>query len=294
MSTYHLKNLLSPRSLALIGASPRRGSVGRAILHNIRKAGFKGEFGLVNTHYADIDGIAAVGSLGGLPFVPELVVITAPAAAVAGLIDEAGKLGTAGALIIPAGLGHGAGSLADAAERAAQKHGMRLIGPNCLGVMMPAANLNASFSAHMPVAGNLALISQSGAIAAGMVDWAAQRGVGFSGIVSIGDQLDVDIADLLDYYAMDGKTRAILLYVESIKDARKFMSAARAAARIKPVVVVKSGRMAQGAKAAATHTGALAGSDAVYVCGCRISASCSTAPRRSGVSSRLRENGWRS
>ncbi len=264
MSTYRLKNLLSPRSLALIGASPRRGSVGRAILHNIRKAGFKGEFGLVNTHYADIDGIAAVGSLGGLPFVPELVVITAPAAAVAGIIDEAGKLGTAGALIIPAGLGHGAGSLADAAERAAQKHGMRLIGPNCLGVMMPAANLNASFSAHMPVAGNLALISQSGAIAAGMVDWAAQRGVGFSGIVSIGDQLDVDIADLLDYYAMDGKTRAILLYVESIKDARKFMSAARAAARIKPVVVVKSGRMAQGAKAAATHTGALAGSDAVY------------------------------
>jgi acetyltransferase len=264
MSTYRLKNLLSPRSLALIGASPRRGSVGRAILHNIHKAGFKGEFGLVNPHYADIDGIAAVGSLGKLPFVPELVVITAPARAVAGIIEEAGKLGTAGALIIPAGLGHGAGSLADAAERAAQKYGMRLIGPNCLGVMMPAANLNASFSAHMPVAGNLALISQSGAIAAGMVDWAAQRGVGFSGIVSIGDQLDVDIADLLDYYAMDGKTRAILLYVESIKDARKFMSAARAAARIKPVVVVKSGRMAQGAKAAATHTGALAGSDAVY------------------------------
>ena len=264
MSTYRLKNLLSPRSLALIGASPRRGSVGRAILHNIHKAGFKGEFGLVNTHYADIDGIAAVASLDSLPFVPELAVITAPAAAVAGIIDEAGKLGTAGALIIPAGLGHGAGALADAAERAAQKYGMRLIGPNCLGIMMPAANLNASFSAHMPVAGNLALISQSGAIAAGMVDWAAQRGVGFSGIVSIGDQLDVDIADLLDYYAMDGKTRAILLYVESVKDARKFMSAARAAARIKPVVVVKSGRMAQGAKAAATHTGALAGSDAVH------------------------------
>src|SRR5438876_665959 len=141
---------------------------------------------------------------------------------------------------------------------------MRLIGPNCLGIMMPGVNLNASFSAHTPGAGNLALISQSGAIATGMVDWAAPRGVGFSGIVSIGDQLDVDIADLLDYFALDIKTRAILLYVEAIKDARKFMSAARAAARIKPVVVVKSGRMAQGAKAAATHTGALAGSDAVY------------------------------
>src|SRR5258705_8062748 len=190
--------------------------------------------------------------------------MTAPAAAVAGIIDEAGKLGAAGALIIPAGLGHGMGSLAEAAERAAQKYGMTLIGPNCLGIMMPGANLNASFAAHMPRSGNLALISQSGAIAAGMVDWAAQRGVGFSGIVSIGDQLDVDIADLLDYFALDSKTRAILLYIEAIKDARKFMSAARAAARIKPVVVVKSGRMAQGAKAAATHTGALAGSDAVY------------------------------
>ncbi len=264
MSTYRLKNLLSPRSLALVGASPRQGSVGRAILANIHKAKFKGEFGLVNSRYAEIDGIAAVGSLGKLPFVPELVVMTAPAAAIPDLIDDAGQRGAAGAVIITAGLGHGAGSPAERAERAAHKYGMRLIGPNCLGIMMPGANLNASFAAHMPCAGNLALISQSGAIATGMVEWAAPRAVGFSGIVSIGDQLDVDIADLLDYFAMDGKTRAILLYVEAIKDARKFMSAARAAARIKPVVVVKSGRMALGAKAAATHTGALAGSDAVY------------------------------
>src|ERR1700730_12054690 len=264
MSTFHLKNLLSPRSVALVGASPRQTSVGRAILGNIHKAKFKGDFGLVNTHYAEIDGIATVSSIGKLPFVPELVVITAPATAIPGLVDEAGARGAAGALLVTAGLGHGPGSLADAAQRAAHKYGMRLIGPNCLGIMMPGVTLNASFSAHMPCAGNLALISQSGAIAAGMVDWAAQRGVGFSGIVSIGDELDVDIADLLDYFALDGKTRAILLYVEAIKDARKFMSAARAAARIKPVVVVKSGRMAQGAKAAATHTGALAGSDAVY------------------------------
>jgi acetyltransferase len=264
MSTYRLKNLLSPRSVALVGASPRQGSVGRAILANLQKAEFKGELGLVNPRHAEIEGVAAVSSLGKLPFVPELVVITAPPTAIAGLIDEAGKRGAAGALVITAGLGRGEGSLAEAAERAAHQYGMRLIGPNCLGVMMPGANLNASFSAHMPRPGNLALISQSGAIAAGMVDWATQRAVGFSGIVSIGDQLDVDIADLLDYFAMDGKTRAILLYVEAIKDARKFMSAARAAARIKPVVVVKSGRMAQGAKAAATHTGALAGSDAVY------------------------------
>jgi acetyltransferase len=264
MSTYHLNNTLSPRSVALVGASPRETSVGRAIVSNIHKAKFKGEFGIVNTHYAEIDGIPTIESIGKLPFVPELVVITAPASAIPALVEEAGARGAVGALIITSGLGHGAGSLADATQRAAQKYGMRLIGPNCLGIIMPGAHLNASFSAHMPRQGNLALISQSGAIATGMVDWAAQRGVGFSGIVSIGDQLDVDFADLLDYFALDGKTRAILLYVEAIKDARKFMSAARAAARIKPVVVVKSGRMAQGAKAAATHTGALAGSDAVY------------------------------
>ena len=264
MSTYHLKDLLSPKSVALIGASPRQTSVGRAILRNIHKANFKGQFGLVNTHYAEIDGVSTVDRIGKLPFVPELVVITTPATTIPDLVEQAGGRGVPGALIITSGLGHGAGSLAEAVERAAHKYGMRLIGPNCLGIMMPGANLNASFAAHMPCAGNLALISQSGAIATGMVEWAAQRAVGFSGVVSIGDQLDVDISDLLDYFAMDGKTRAILLYVEAIKDARKFMSAARAAARIKPVVVVKSGRMAQGAKAAATHTGALAGSDAVY------------------------------
>src|SRR3984893_11132954 len=302
MSTYRLKNLLSPRSLALVGGSPRQGSVGRAILANIHKAKFKGEFGLVNSHYAEIDGIATVAGLGKLPFVPELVVMTAPAAAIPGLIDDAGQRGAAGAVIITAGLGHGAGSLAEQAERAARKSGMRLIGPNCLGIMMPGASLNASFAAHMPCAGNLALISQSGAIATGMVEWAAQRAVGFSGIVSIGDQLDVDIADLLDYFAMDGKTRAILLYIEAIKDSRKFMSAARAAARIKPVVVVKSGRMAQGAKAAATppaHWPDRTRSTTPHSvvpgsCGYLICASCSTVPRRWGVSNSLRESGWRS
>ena len=211
MSTYRLKNLLSPRSVALVGGSPRQTSVGRAILRNIKNAKFKGEFGIVNQHYAEIDGVATVDTLDKLPFAPELVVITAPATAIPGLIDQAGKRGAAGALMVSSGLGHGAGSLAEAAENAARQYGMRLIGPNCLGIMMPGASLNASFAAHMPCAGNLALISQSGAIASGMVEWAAQRSVGFTGIVSIGDQLDVDIADLLDYFALDGKTRAILL-----------------------------------------------------------------------------------
>jgi acetyltransferase len=133
---------------------------------------------------------------------------------------------------------------------------MRLVGPNCLGVLAPPIRLNASFAASTPQLGDLALVSQSGAIATGLVEWAALHGIGFSGIVSIGDSIDVDFADLLDHFAVDRNTRAILLYVESVRDARKFMSAARAAARAKPVLVLKSGRHAAGANAAMTHTGA--------------------------------------
>jgi len=264
MSTYRLSTVLAPRSVALVGASPRQGSLGAAILKNILEGGFAGEFGIVNPRYGEIDGMKVVSHIDRLPFAPELVVVTAPAREIPGIIDAAGKRGAAGAVIISAGLGHGPGSIAEATDRAARAHRMRLIGPNCLGLMMPAVKLNASFAARMPGRGNLALISQSGAIAAGMVDWAAQKSVGFSGIVSIGDQLDVDIADLLDYFAFDRDTGAILLYIEAVRDARKFMSAARAAARVKPIVGVKSGRMAQGARAAATHTGALAGADDVY------------------------------
>jgi acetyltransferase len=264
MSTYNLDRLFAPRSVAVVGASPRPGSLGAAVLGNLLEAGFAGEIGIVNPRYGEIAGKPVVPSIDRLPFVPDLVVITAPANAIPALVKEAGQVGAAGCIIISAGLGHGEGSLAAEVERVARAHHIRLIGPNCLGAIMPRAKLNASFSARMPLPGDLALISQSGAIAAAMIDWGGQRSVGFSGIVSVGDQLDVDLADLLDYFALDISTRAILMYVESIGDARKFMSAARAAARVKPVVVVKAGRKAQGAKAAATHTGALAGADAVY------------------------------
>jgi acetyltransferase len=264
MSTYRLEKLFSPRSIALAGASPRDGSVGRKILHNLRAAGFAGPIHLVNPNHREIDGIVTVAHFDQLPEIPDLAVIAAPASAVPRVVAAAGVKGCAGAVIITAGLGHGPGSLAQAAAQAARAHGLRLIGPNCLGVMVPGARLNASFAASAPHAGDLALVSQSGAIAAGMIEWAASKKIGFSAVLSLGDQIDVDIADCLDYLALDRATRAILLYVESIGDARKFMSAARAAARAKPVVVVKSGRHAQGARAAATHTGALAGSDAVY------------------------------
>lgn len=264
MSTYRLDKLFAPRSVAVVGASPRENSLGRVVIRNLRSAPFGGPVHLVNPHYAEIDGIASVKSIRAVPAVPDLVVITVPPAMVPQTVADAGEKGVAAAIVITAGLGHGQGSLAAAAEKAARAHGLRLIGPNCLGVMVPGQKLNATFATRMAHPGDLALIAQSGAIAAGMVEWAAQRNIGFSAVVSIGDQIDVDFGDLLDHFAVDRETRAILLYVESINHARKFMSAARAAARTKPVVVVKAGRHAQGARAAATHTGALAGSDAVY------------------------------
>ncbi|HEX3936888.1 MAG TPA: bifunctional acetate--CoA ligase family protein/GNAT family N-acetyltransferase [Xanthobacteraceae bacterium] len=264
MSVYRLDKVFSPRSVAVVGASPRDKSPGHAVLKNLRAGGFAGDIYLVNPHYDAIEGIRAVKSYGDLPGAPDLAVIAVPPPAVAPTIAAAGAKGTGAAIILTSGLGHGPGSLAETCERAARATGLRLVGPNCLGVLVPAVKLNASFAASLPRAGDLALISQSGAIASGLVAWGAVRGVGFSGVVSIGDSIDVDFADLLDHFALDRATRAILLYIESIKDARKFMSAARAAARAKPVLVVKSGRHAQGAKAAMTHTGALAGSDAVY------------------------------
>jgi len=264
MSTYRLEKAFAPRSIALVGASPRESSVGRKVLVNLKAGGFAGALSLVNPEYREIEGVRSVPSIEQLPDVPDLLVIAAPPQFVAPAVASAGARGCPAAVIITAGLGHGAGSHAAATLEAARVHGLRLIGPNCLGVMVPGIGLNASFAAHPPHKGDLALISQSGAIAAGLVEWAASRKVGFSAIVSLGDQVDVDIGDCLDYFALDRATRAILLYVEAVRDARKFMSAARAAARAKPVVVVKSGRHAQGARAAATHTGAMAGSDAVY------------------------------
>jgi acetyltransferase len=264
MGTYRLDRLFAPRSVALIGGSPRERSVGRSILKNIRDAGFSGHVGLINPKYSQIEGVVAVKSLTDLPITPDLVVIATPPASVPELIAATGAGGCAAAIVLTAGLGHGPGSLAEAAEQAARMHGLRIVGPNCLGVLVPERKLNASFAASFPAAGDLALISQSGAIAAGLIEWAASRSIGFSAIVSIGDQLDVDLADLLDHFALDRQTHAILLYIEAVKDARKFMSAARAAARTKPVVVVKAGRHARGAAAALTHTGALAGSDDVY------------------------------
>jgi len=263
MTTYRLDRMFAPRSVAVVGASPREHSVGRKILRNLKAANFAGPIHLVNPNYAEIEGVTTTRSTADLPET-DLLVITSPPATVPQIIAHAGARGCASAVVITAGLGTGEGSLAEAAVQAAGAHRMRLLGPNCLGIQVPGVRLDASFAAHMSQPGELALISQSGAIVAGLVEWAAQRSMGFSGVVSLGNQIDVDFGDLLDYFATDRTTRAIVLYIESIRDTRKFMSAARAAARTKPVVVIKSGRHAQGAAAARTHTGALAGADAVY------------------------------
>jgi acetyltransferase len=264
MGVYHLDSLFKPRSVALVGASTRERSLGRAILKNLLGAGFPGSLHVVNPNYAAIDGLTTVPSLASLPKPPDVIVVTAPPQSVPRIVSEAAKTGAAIAVIITAGLGHGPGSLAEDCLKQARPHGLRIIGPNGLGVLVPPAKLNASFAARSAKAGDLALISQSGAIAAGLVEWSTSRAIGFSGVVSLGDAIDVDFGDLLDHFALDGKTRAILLYIEAITAPAKFISAARAAARVKPVIVIKAGRQAQGAKAAATHTGALAGSDAVY------------------------------
>jgi acetyltransferase len=264
MSTYRLAQLFEPRSIALVGASPKERSLGRKVFANLRNGGFAGPIFLVNPKHPEIDGIASVPHLSALPSPPDLIVITAPAPEVPSIIQAAGTVGCAAAVIITAGLGRGPGSLADRCRTTAYQHGLRIVGPNGIGMLAPHAGLNASFAGRAAQAGDLALISQSGAVIAGMIEWAHAQGTGFSGIVSLGDALDVDFGDLLDYFALDRNTRVILLYIEAVTDARKFMSAARAAARVKPVIVLKSGRHQRASQAAATHTGALAGVDEVY------------------------------
>ena len=267
MSVRNLGRLFKPRSIALIGATPRTPTVASVLLANLQGAGFAGPLMLVNPKYKKIGGMPVSPDIASLPSVPDLAVIATPPAAVPGIIAELGARGTRGTVVITAGfgeLGAEGRALQQQILTAAKPHILRIVGPNCVGVMAPGAGLNASFAHLAPAKGGLAFVSQSGAIVTAMLDWAAPRNIGFSHIVSLGDMADVDFGDMLDYLGDDPATRAILLYVEGVTSARKFMSAARAAARRKPVLVVKVGRSAAAARAAASHTGALAGSDNVY------------------------------
>ncbi len=262
MTIRNLEFATAPKSVALIGASEREGSVGRIVLNNIVEGGFEGEIWCVNPKYRQIGDRPCYSNVTDLPGVPDLAVVVTPPKTVPTIIDEAGRKGTKAAVVITAGLTRTNG-LRQAMLDAARPHMLRVIGPNTVGLVVPPAKLNASF-AHMQVkSGGLALLSQSGAIATSLMDWSADEGIGFSSILSLGDMADVDVGDCLDMLAGDARTRAILLYLETVPNPRKFMSAARSAARIKPVIAIKSGRHAQAAKAAATHTGALSGADKV-------------------------------
>jgi len=267
MSITSLDRLFAPNSVVLVGASDRPDSIGAVTLCNLQGAGFFGDLYLVNPKHASIGGLACYPSVDRLPEAPDLAVIATPPDQVAPTIEQLGHKGTRAAVVITAGFGE-LGERGIALQREivakAAEQSVRIVGPNCVGMMVPSAGLNASFARVPPSAGGIAFVSQSGALVTAILDWAKPRGIGFSSVVSLGDMADVDFGDILEYLADDPQTKSILLYVEGITNAEKFMAAARAIAAIKPVVVLKVGRHTEGAKAAHSHTGALAGSDVVY------------------------------
>lgn len=268
MTTRNLSALFHPTSVALIGASNRLNSVGAVIAKNLREAGFEGAVLPVNPKHRAVAGVLCYPDIASLPLAPDLAIICTPAQTVPSQIDELGKRGTRAAIVISAGfreLGDKAGAeLQNEMLAAAKPSLLRIVGPNCLGIVSTPEKLNASFALGMSKPGNVAFVAQSGAMVTTVLDWASGRGIGFSHMISLGDMSDVDFGDVLNYLATDENTNAIVLYIEAVTAARKFISAARAASRVKPVIAIKAGREAAGARAAASHTGALAGADAVY------------------------------
>ncbi len=252
--------MFAPTSVALVGASPDHTSTGYKIAKNLLDAHFRGRVAFVNPKHREILGRHCAANVRDLTFVPDLAVVAVPPAAVPTVIADLNVKGTRAVVVITAGLSGAKNTVLEIGRASC----LRILGPNCIGLMLPHLGLNASFAQLNPAAGSIAFVSQSGALLTTVIDWAATRGIGFSHVVSLGDMSDVDFGDMLDYLAADSQSRAILLYMESVTNARKFMSAARRAARTKPVVIVKSGRHEAGAKAAFSHTGALAGSDAAY------------------------------
>jgi acetyltransferase len=263
VSIRNLQFLLKPQSLLLVGASGRPGSLGAFVLGNLLREGFEGSIVIVNPHRVDIPGTRWFASISEVLDAPELAIIMTPASTVPGIISELGALGTRCAVVLSAGITSDSG-LRQAMLDAARPHLLRIVGPNCLGIMAPHARLNATFARTRALPGRLALISQSGALLTAFLDWADARAIGFSAIVSVGDMADVDVGDLIDLFAVDPQTDAILLYLEGISDAAKFMSAARAAAPNKPVIAIKAGRSPAAAAAALSHSGTLAGTWDVY------------------------------
>jgi len=261
VSVRNLDRLLEPTSIAVVGASDRPGRVGTTVWRNLRGGRFAGTLHPVNPKYTTLDGVTCFGRPDELPAAPDLAILCTPPATIAPLVAEFGARGTAAAIVMTAGV---SAEQKQAMLAAARPHTLRVLGPNCIGLLTPRLGVNASFAHTDALAGSIAFVSQSGALVTAVLDWAKSRRIGFSTMVSVGDRADVDFGDLIDHLASDSATRSILLYIESIEAPRKFMSAARAAARNKPVILVKAGRAGHGVRAAASHTGALAGSDIVF------------------------------
>jgi len=268
VSIRNLDKIFDPKRIAVIGASDTTTSVGYTVLRNLVGSGFKGVVYPVNPKRESVQGIQAYQDIPSLPAPPDLAVICTPAKTVPAIVRECGEAGTRGIVIISAGfreIGQEGRDLEQLVlDEQAKFDGMRILGPNCLGIIVPGLALNASFASATPPAGHIGFISQSGALCTSVLDWAIDEGVGFSYFVSVGNMLDVSMGDLIDYFGSATETQSIILYIESISEAREFMSAARAFARTKPIVAYKAGRFAESAQAAASHTGALAGLDAVY------------------------------
>jgi acetyltransferase len=262
-----LRAMLVPRSIAIVGASERAGALGRFVFENVLAGGFQGPVHAVNPRHESIMGRPCFSSIAGLPQVPDLVVVVTPAAAVAAVVRDAAACKAPGVLVLTAGFGE-AGADGKSRERemlaAARAAGTRIIGPNCIGMMRPVLGLNATFARGGARAGTIGLVSQSGAIAAALIDYAWAAGFGFSSVITTGDSSDVEFGELLDFLALDPQTRSIVVYVEGVRKPRQFLSAIRAAASVKPVVVLKAGRQKDGSRAAFSHTGAMAGDDAVF------------------------------
>jgi acetyltransferase len=267
LPTSNLDKIFNPKNVALIGASEKEGSVGFYLMKNLIELDFKGDFYPINIKKKDVLGHKTYENIEQVPDTIDLAIIATPAKTVPDLVEQCGKKGVGGLVIISAGfreIGKEGKELEEKIIQISKKYGIRIIGPNCLGFIRPSINLNATFSPQMPKTGNVAFISQSGALGTAILDWATHENIGFSNFVSLGSMSDVDFADLIDYFGSDPLTRSILMYVEGLREAKKFMSAARHFARSKPIIVVKSGRFEESAKAAASHTGSLAGSDMVY------------------------------
>jgi len=262
-----LDKFFYPRSVAVVGATEKAEKIGHAVLRNLLTGGFKGAVYPVNPKYKTVQGLRCYPRLTNLPETPDLVVFALPAPLIPPLMADCKKAGAECAVVLSAGfkeVGPEGEQLFRDLKTEAATHGIRLIGPNCLGLLTPSIGLNATFAPTMPSAGRVAFISQSGAMGSAVLDWAADKNVGLSHFVSIGGMADIGFDHLIDYFGSDSRTACILIYMESLTDARRFMSAARAFARTKPIVVLKAGASQQGARAALSHTGAMAGNDAVY------------------------------